>query len=63
MTYPEDERDLETPEVDAAEQATIADPNQVDDDAEQPAAPATLEVSDWDAQEQRRVVQLEDEYR
>jgi hypothetical protein len=64
MTYPENEVDLETPEVDAAEQATIADPSQVDDDAEQqPAAPVSLDASDWDAQEQQRVVPLEDEYR
>jgi hypothetical protein len=58
MTYPEN-IDLETPEADAAEQATSA---RLEDDTD---TPATLddETPEWDAQEQSRVVELEDEYR
>jgi hypothetical protein len=59
MTYPED-LDLETPEADAAEQATSARPE--DDDRDETAA-LTDETPEWDAQEQRRVVDLEDDYR
>ena len=42
MTYPEDEPDLETPEVDAAEQATSADPS--DEVEEEPEAPPPVEA-------------------
>jgi hypothetical protein len=61
MTYPEDEPDLETPEVDAAEQATSADPS--DEVEEEPEAPPPVEAPEWDVQEQRQVVTLDDDYR
>ncbi|MEU4216643.1 hypothetical protein [Actinoplanes sp. NPDC026623] len=64
MKYPEDERRLDAPEGDAAEQATVADPAAIDDaDEEEPALPRSIEVSEWDALEQAKVVHLEDEYR
>ncbi|GAB3819117.1 hypothetical protein [Micromonospora zhanjiangensis] len=53
-----DERDPEAPADDAQEQATLADPNS-DGDADPHRG---LEVDDWDAMEQARVVGLEDEY-
>jgi hypothetical protein len=56
MTYP-DNIDLETPEADAAEQATSA---RLEEDAE-PSLDA--EAPEWDAREQSRVVELEDDYR
>jgi len=53
-----DERDIEAPAADAVEQATPADP------AEEELEPTQrLEVSDWDALEQARVVDLDDDYR
>ncbi|WP_433299757.1 hypothetical protein ACQP2F_00740 [Actinoplanes sp. CA-030573] len=58
MTYPEN-LDLETPEADAAEQATTARLEENTDDT--PLLDG--EVPEWDAQEQHRVVELEDEYR
>jgi hypothetical protein len=58
MTYPEN-IDLETPEADAAEQATTA---RLEDDADTAVA-LDDETPEWDAQEQSRVVELEDEYR
>jgi hypothetical protein len=53
------ERDLEAPEADAAEQATPADP------AAAPRADPSrsLEVNEYDALEQARIVELEDDYR
>jgi hypothetical protein len=62
MTYPQHERDLEAPEGDAAEQATVADPSWADD-AEEPAVSPSLEAPEWDAQEQGRSVPLDDDYR
>ncbi len=60
MTYPEN-FDLETPEADAAEQATSA---RLEDDIDTDTEPALDdETPEWDAQEQRRIVELEDEYR
>ncbi|MCU7728261.1 hypothetical protein ODJ79_31480 [Actinoplanes sp. KI2] len=64
MTYPEN-IDLETPEADAAEQATSA---RLEDDTDSDTAADTTaalddETPEWDAQEQSRVVELEDEYR
>lgn len=60
MTYPE-KIDLETPEADAAEQATSA---RLEADTDTGPGPALDdETPEWDAQEQRRVVELEDEYR
>jgi hypothetical protein len=62
MTYPDDERDLETPEADAAEQAAPADPGSADDTEPVPAS-SSIEVPEWDAQEQGRIVQIDDDYR
>jgi hypothetical protein len=53
-----DVRDLEAPAADAAEQATLADPA-----LEELEPTQRLEVSDWDAVEQARVVDLDDDYR
>jgi hypothetical protein len=54
-----DERDPEAPPADAVEQATVAGP--VDGDTEPHRG---LEVADWDAVEQSRVVAVdEDDYR
>ncbi|WIM96655.1 hypothetical protein ACTOB_000104 [Actinoplanes oblitus] len=61
MTRLIEEADLETPEVDAAEQAVNAIPAWQDDDAEEP--PTATEANEWDAEEQRRVVEFDDEYR
>jgi hypothetical protein len=57
LTIP-DERDLEAPDADAADQRTPADPSWAD-----AAVSQDLEAPEWDAAEQSRVVQLEDEYR
>ena len=55
-----DERDIEAPPADAAEQATTVGPN---DHAGSAAPPQRgLEVGEWDAFEQSIVVDLEDEY-
>jgi hypothetical protein len=55
-----DERDIEAPDADAIEQATPADP--VDAAlATPPEISRDPEVSDWDALEQARVVELDDE--
>jgi hypothetical protein len=59
MTYPEN-IDLETPEADAAEQATSA---RLEDDTEVTEPALDDETPEWDAQEQSRVVELEDDYR
>ena len=59
MTYPES-IDLETPETDAAEQATSA---RLEEGADTDGGALDDETPEWDAQEQRRVVELEDEYR
>jgi hypothetical protein len=61
MTDPRNDRDLEAPEVDAAEQATVADPRWADE-SDEPVTPS-LDVPEWDAQEQRREVPLDDDYR
>ncbi|ASW53036.1 hypothetical protein [Plantactinospora sp. KBS50] len=53
-----DERDPEAPADDAVEQATMADPREDED-----AVPHRgLEVDDWDAMEQARVVGSDDGY-
>ena len=62
MTRPMDEIDVETPEVDAAEQSMIAVPSWQDHDAEETLS-ATTEANEWDAQEQGRVVEFDDDYR
>jgi hypothetical protein len=60
MTYPE-KIDLETPEADAAEQATSA---HLEADTDTGTSTSLDdETPEWDAQEQRRVVELEDDYR
>ncbi|MEV6305812.1 hypothetical protein AB0M02_40800 [Actinoplanes sp. NPDC051861] len=61
MTRPMDEVDLETPEVDAAEQSRLAVPGLLDDEPEE--MPAITEANEWDAQEQGRVVEFDDDYR
>jgi hypothetical protein len=53
-----DERDIEAPPADAAEQAKPANP--VDEPAE---IHRGMEVGEWDAVEQAVVVDLEDDYR
>ncbi|MEJ3743393.1 hypothetical protein WEI85_08910 [Actinomycetes bacterium KLBMP 9797] len=53
-----EERDLEAPAADAVEQATTARPAD-----EEPEAHRGFEVNDWDALEQARVVDLDDDYR
>ncbi len=68
MAHPEDlalshhldpeERDLEAPVADAAEQARVADPGY-----EEPTMSKSFDVSEWDAHEQSLVVQLDDDYR
>ncbi len=68
MTQPEDleltdrlipdERDLEAPDADAAEQAANADPSW-----DTAAVSDALDAPEWDAYEQSQVVQLEDDYR
>jgi hypothetical protein len=60
MTYPQNP-DPEVPVEDAAEQAASALPDRIDDEDDN----RTLddEIPEWDAQEQGRVVELDDEYR
>jgi hypothetical protein len=58
MTYP-DHIDLETPEADAAEQAAGTLPG--DDEVEETVD--DIEAPEWDAREQHRTVELDDEYR
>ncbi|WP_045742583.1 MULTISPECIES: hypothetical protein [Actinoplanes] len=61
-----DEIDVETPEVDAAEQAVVAGPSWHDDEPEEPGrsrTPAPVEANEWDVQEQARVVEFDDDYR
>lgn len=53
-----EERDPEVPTPDAVEQATVANP--ADAEAEVHRGP---EVNEWDALEQGRVVDLDDDYR
>jgi hypothetical protein len=53
-----EERDLEAPDVDAVEQAIPADPAR-----RRVEVHRGLEVDEWDAVEQSRVVELDDEYR
>jgi hypothetical protein len=57
MTSPED-LETEAPEADAAEQAAYADPGEGE-----ATASRSLEAPEWDAQEQSRVVPLDDDYR
>ena len=61
MTHPMDDVDVETPEVDAAEQAVVAVPGWQDDEPD--VVPAVTEANEWDAQEQNRIVEFDDDYR
>ncbi len=57
------EADLETPEVDAAEQAVNAVPAWQDEDSEEtPVTSASAEAGEWDAEE-NRIVAFDDDYR
>lgn len=53
-----EERDPETPAVDAVEQAAVANPADRDADIRR-----GLEVGEWDAVEQARVVDVDEDYR
>jgi hypothetical protein len=53
-----DERDPEAPESDAVEQAIVADPAR-----DEPEVHGRFEVADWDAIEQARVVDMDEDYR
>lgn len=57
--------DLETPEADAAEQATpVPGWSDADSDDRTPTTEATLPtVNDWEAREQDRFVEFDDDYR
>ena len=57
MTYPENM----TPEADAAEQATSA--RLEDGDVDDTERSLDDEAPEWDAREQHRVVEIEDDYR
>ncbi len=63
MTYPDYELDLEAPEADAAEQAAEAAPGWTAPEREELEASPAIEASEWDAHEQERVVELDDDYR
>lgn len=54
---------LETPIEDAAEQAVSVGPEDFDEDVETIPARRGLEVNEWDATEQARTVDLDDDYR
>lgn len=62
MTRLMEEADLETPEVDAAEQAVNAVPAWQDDDSGETPVSASAEAGDWDAEE-NRIVAFDDDYR
>ncbi len=53
-----DDRDIEAPAADTVEQATPADPAADEDEVRR-----GLEVGEWDAIEQARLVDLDDDYR
>ncbi|MGA3486502.1 hypothetical protein ACK8GG_00625 [Micromonosporaceae bacterium DT55] len=58
-SLPPGERNLETPERDAVEQAIPVDPS-----TEEPVVQRGFEVDDWDSLEQARIVGVdEDDYR
>jgi len=60
MTHPMAELDLETPEVDAAEQAVVAVPGWSEDSTDEQRP---TEAGEWDGQEQNRIVEFDDDYR
>jgi hypothetical protein len=53
-----DERDIEAPDADAVEQATPANPADLPQEVRVP-----FEANEYDAIEQARIVDLDDEYR
>ncbi|SDY22904.1 hypothetical protein SAMN05444365_1011131 [Micromonospora pattaloongensis] len=53
-----EERDPEAPAADAVEQATMANPADQDTEIRR-----GFEVDEWDAMEQARVIDLDDDYR
>lgn len=53
-----DDKDVETPDADAAEQATVAYPGDEPEEVHR-----GLEVDEYDAVEQSRVVDLDEDYR
>jgi hypothetical protein len=55
-----DERDIEAPDADAYEQALPADPVAAAREAP-PEVSRDPEVNDWDALEQARIVEIDDE--
>ena len=56
-----DEKDIEAPDADALDQRTPADPAEAA--RHRPLEPSrSLEVNDWDALEQAKVVDLDDDY-
>ena len=57
MSQPDD-LGTQVPEADAAEQAAYADPGEHDGTASD-----SIEAPEWDAQEQARVVPVDDDYR
>ena len=57
MTQPEN-LDIEAPEADAAEQATLVEPDEGDGTVSR-----SIEAPEWDAEEQSRTVPYDDEYR
>ena len=61
MTHPDD-LDLEAPEADAAEQATLAEPDD-DEQAGTGLGPVSLETPEWDAHEQSIPVPVDEDYR
>ena len=61
MTYP-GEVDVEAPVEDAAEQARAAFPGAFDDEPYEETS-QDPEAPEWDAREQHRIVELDDEYR
>ena len=61
MTRPDD-LDHEAPEADAAEQATLAEPDQ-DEPAGSGLGSVGLETPEWDAQEQSIPVPVDEDYR
>lgn len=58
------EPQIETPIEDAAEQAIVADPVEADEGRDYAKdVHRGMEVGEWDATEQARTVDLEDDYR
>jgi hypothetical protein len=53
-----DERDIEAPTADAAEQAMDVEPTH-----QEPSGWRSVEAPEWDAQEQAMVVPYDDDYR